>query len=565
MRRTFRSLVHRKMSSLGLLGAAALAAIVVAVPAQAAPFVYVTNAGEFQQAVSQYDAAGGPLAPLSPPTINTGHGSPSGLAVSPDGKNAYVTATYCGTPGHPADCVSALLRYSVGADGSLTPRSSAAMPPGTPLLRKLVISPDGRSLYAIGLFSGGNSLTQYTVAANGALTLKSPATVPTAREPDDLAVSPNGRSVYVTGSSGAIWQYTAHGDGTLSLKSPPRVPTHAWASGVAVSPDSRSVYVVNFNAIAGRPGLVSQYTAHADGSLSPKSPPTVHAGPNPSELAISPNGRAVYVTDSNFTATLTPGRVSQYRVAAGGMLIPQSPATVAARIYPGGIAVHPDGRSVYVANAGSKSLSQYTIGADGRLSAKSPAAVAAGDSPFEIAIGPAIGPGPASVSVVGTALSVKAAPGAQDNLAITRPSPSTVRVTDFPSGAYTGSVVKAGDGCTQSGAYAANCPTSGITPSLPAQVTSGDRGDKVTNSSGLPTALYGESGDDVLIGGPARDILNGGAGADLFSGMDGNDLLRGHEGASDQAIDCGGGSDKADLDLLPLDANVKGCEAKTRH
>ena len=161
---------------------------------------------------------------------------------------------------------------------------------------------------------------------------------------------------------------------------------------------------------------------------------------------------------------------------------------------------------------------------------------------------------------------VTAAPGAEDNLQITRPSASIVRVTDFPAGAYAGSGVHTGAGCTRSGDYTANCLASAITPVLPALVTSaGQQADRVVDSSDLPSSLYGGGGNDVLIGGSARDILNGGAGADLLSGMDGNDLLQAHDGASDQTIDCGDGSDKADLDLLPLDANVKGCETKTRH
>ena len=96
--------------------------------------------------------------------------------------------------------------------------------------------------------------------------------------------------------------------------------------------------------------------------------------------------------------------------------------------------------------------------------------------------------------------------GASDNVAITRPSRFNFRVTDFPSGPYTGSVVHAGPGCTRRGEHVAYCPASGITPVLPVLVTSGDRADRVVNSSGLPGSLHGEGGDDRLIGGPARDI-----------------------------------------------------------
>ena len=175
----------------------------------------------------------------------------------------------------------------------------------------------------------------------------------------------------------------------------------------------------------------------------------------------------------------------------------------------------------------------------------------------------------AFIRVSGTALVVTAAPGASDNLEITRitrPSTSTFQVTDFPSGAYTGSGVHTGAGCVRRGDYTAKCPASGITPMLPALVTSaGQQADRVVNSSGLPSSLYGGGGQRPLIGGSARDILNGGAGADVLQGLDGNDLLQAHDGTADKTIDCGAGSDKADLDLLPLDPNVLGCEAKTRH
>ena len=151
----------------------------------------------------------------------------------------------------------------------------------------------------------------------------------------------------------------------------------------------------------------------------------------------------------------------------------------------------------------------------------------------------------ASVSVSGSTLVVTAAPGAKDNLAITRPSASTLRVTDFPTGAYTGSGVHTGAGCTRSGDYTANCLAAGITPVLPVLVTSADQADKVVNSTGLPSSLYGGAGDDMLIGGSASDILNGGAGADVLRGMDGNDLLLAHDLASDTTIDCDGGTARA--------------------
>jgi Ca2+-binding RTX toxin-like protein len=96
-------------------------------------------------------------------------------------------------------------------------------------------------------------------------------------------------------------------------------------------------------------------------------------------------------------------------------------------------------------------------------------------------------------------------------------------------------------------------------------VAAAGQDDRVVNSTALSSSLYRGSGNDTLVGGPASDLLNGGGGADVLDGPEGNDLLRAHDLADDRRIDCGKGSDKADLDLLPADSAVNGCEAATRH
>ena len=175
----------------------------------------------------------------------------------------------------------------------------------------------------------------------------------------------------------------------------------------------------------------------------------------------------------------------------------------------------------------------------------------------------------AEVKVSGSTLVVTAATGAKDNLVITKPSASVLRVTDFPSGAYTGSGVRTGAGCTRTLDYTANCNSAGITL---IQVVSGDQTDKVTNSTAVKSSLNGGAANDVLTGGSVADILIGGPNVDVMKGMNGNDDLRARDLTSDTTINCDGGStpggaDKADLDLLPKDPNaaVIGCETKTRH
>jgi hypothetical protein len=174
----------------------------------------------------------------------------------------------------------------------------------------------------------------------------------------------------------------------------------------------------------------------------------------------------------------------------------------------------------------------------------------------------------AAVSVSGHTLVVSAAPSAMDNLRISRPSPSTLRVTDFPDGAYTGSGVHTGAGCTRSGERTADCSAAGITV---IQVSSFDQIDRVVNVTTMQSSLRGGGASDILIGGSGGDTLTGGPDADTLRGMNGNDLLLARDLASDTALDCDGGSahggaDEAQLDPLPNDPNsaVTGCEAVAR-
>jgi hypothetical protein len=170
----------------------------------------------------------------------------------------------------------------------------------------------------------------------------------------------------------------------------------------------------------------------------------------------------------------------------------------------------------------------------------------------------------------GSTLVVTAAAGANDNLEVRRPSPTTLRVTDSPSGIYGGSGLHPGaGGCTRSGDYTIDCAASPITA---IRMSSADRIDQLVNSTAIKSTLDGGAAADTLIGGSSADTLTGAAGVDTSFGMNGNDLLKARDGLTDQTINCDGGTspstaDRVDLDKLPKDPNSKviGCETKTRH
>jgi DNA-binding beta-propeller fold protein YncE len=320
---------------------AVLALFVLPATALAAGSVYVTDVA--LPGISQYSiGAGGALSPLSPPTVSAGPSNlagPTAIAVSPDGKSAYAT------------CI-------VTTDTSVS------------------------------------AVCQYNVdPLTGALSPKTPLTVAAGSLPFHIAVAPNGKSVYVADEgdpihASAVSQYSVDPvSGALSPMNPATVAAGSFPEGVAVSPDSKSAYVVDSGDNA-----VSQYNIDpVTGALSPKFPATVATGTTPREIAVSPNGKSVYVTNANDVTGAIDNTVSQYDVGAGGTLTPKLLAKVPTGRGPLGIAVSPDGKSVYVANSLEATVSQYDVGAGGALTAKTPATVATGIAPLaldEVAVSP---------------------------------------------------------------------------------------------------------------------------------------------------------------------------------
>jgi DNA-binding beta-propeller fold protein YncE len=283
----------------------------------------------------------GALTALSPAFVPAGEGT-SRVAVSPDGKNVYVTNRETTT----------VWQYSreaaTGKLSTLAPMSVAAEdgPEG------IAVSPDGRNVYVASKFS--DTVSQYSRASlNGALVALSNATVSTGEGPIGVAISPDGKSVYVSNAtSGTISEYSRNTT-TGALEPLPTATLNAGANvhGIVVSPDGASVYAANYGA-----GTVSQYSRSATtGELQALTPATVAAGTNPHDLVVSPDSKSVYVADSAAT-----GAVAQFTRGSTGTLTPMPEPTIAAGEDTECIAVSPDGNSVYATNFESGTISEYS-------------------------------------------------------------------------------------------------------------------------------------------------------------------------------------------------------------
>ncbi len=402
-RRSFGRLVRKEVSVLLLAGLVMLVATAGALA--------VTGA------LTQPAGAAGCVSEEGPPgPCADGHelDTPLSVAVSPDGKSVYVasfasnavarlnrnpTTGAIAQPAGTAGCVSQGIGSCAAGHGLDTPYSVA-------------VSPDGKSVYAASY--GSNAVARLNRnPTTGAIAQPAGAagcvgetgwSAPCAAGhglagPVSVAVSPDGKSVYVasTGSrcsgdpscdswaavarlnrnttTGAITQPAGAAGCVSETWSAPCANGHGLDSpvSVAVSPDGKSVYVTSFKAVArfnrnpttgaltqpaGPAGCVSQTGAGpcADG----------HGLKGAFSVAVAPGRkerlrRLVYEDAvARFNRNTTTGAIAQPAGAAG--CVSQTGAGPCADghglVGPGSVVVAPDGKSVYVASHSSHAVAR---------------------------------------------------------------------------------------------------------------------------------------------------------------------------------------------------------------
>ena len=279
----------------------------------------------------------------------------------------------------------ALLFASIGCGGGSAPKTT--VPPVASC------TPSSKPAFAYTLEGalqawGDGAISTYTVdSCTGALTPSAPAPVATGSDPEDMAVDPSGRFVYVANlvsnasDLATISMYTIDSStGVLTPTNPPTVPTGFLPQGIAIDPLGRFVYTANSD-----DNTVSMFTINqGTGVLTPTSPPSVAAGWSPDGLTVDPSGRFAYAANQD------DDTVSMYTIdQTTGVLTPTSPATVPTGQSPFDITVDPSGRFAYVPDTydSRNIVSEYTI--DSSSGVLTPTqTVTAGNQPTFVAIDP---------------------------------------------------------------------------------------------------------------------------------------------------------------------------------
>ena len=221
----------------------------------------------------------------------------------------------------------------------------------------LTLSQDHSLLFAVNAGSGEISVFR----VDGSSLSLSDKVSSSGSEPN--AIAQHGDLVYVlnTGGSSNVVGFRLEGDHLSQIEhSLAFLSTNtAGAASIAISPDGQFVAVTERLT-----NNIDLFKVLADGTLEPiVINPSV--GPGAFSISFAPGGDAIV----SETGGANGSAVSSYSVLPDGMLSPISssvPTLGAANCWN---AVTPDGRFVYVSNAGSSTISGFAIAANGALSA----------------------------------------------------------------------------------------------------------------------------------------------------------------------------------------------------
>lgn len=280
------------------------------------------SVGDARTAPSKADPAKRPTgADRTPPgrvlaKIPIDGGGPRCVALTPDGRYAYVTDHFSGGDLWLIDTrtYQVTTRIPVGESNEY-----------------LVISPDGRRVYFTHPY--GNCVSVIDTGTNrvsARIDFDDPVT--------GVAVSPDGRVLYVAHHSRdhewADWADTVSVVETASNQVTETVSGFSWPTAVAVSPDGSTVYVANrFH------DSVSVIDASTNKVIDSA---RVHGLPR--RLAFTPDGQHVYV--SNDEKEYGDGVVSVIDTSTKEVT-----REILVAVHPAGLAITSDGRKAYVAQS----------------------------------------------------------------------------------------------------------------------------------------------------------------------------------------------------------------------
>jgi DNA-binding beta-propeller fold protein YncE len=194
-------------------------------------------------------------------------------------------------------------------------------------------------------------------------------TQPLIAQPSNAA--PSARTLYISNGGGNLATFAINPGGDLTLLNVFGNVGNT-LRGIAIAPDGRTAYVADSDA-----STVSAFTIDEEGLLTPVGHPVetdpsasgpfpecgpgARPGPCPFGVAVAPNGKSVYVANAGSST------VSVFRVHPNGALsLLGSPVPVGGSL-PRGIAASPDGQRLYVADGDNDSIQVFAIGQSGML------------------------------------------------------------------------------------------------------------------------------------------------------------------------------------------------------